>query len=70
MDPTNLTSRVALLNQCSRIDEGLHALEVAADGIGSSSGDVDAVGTFRLLSILTERVQAHAADLRAIIGLL
>ena len=70
MDPTNLTARVALLNQCARIDEGLHALEVAADGIGSSSGDVDTVGTFHMLSILTERVQEHATDLRAIIGLL
>ena len=68
MDPTTLIARVALLNQCSRIDEGLHALEVAAEGIGSSSGDVDTVGTFHLLSILTERVQAHAADLRSIIG--
>ena len=68
MDPTTLISRVALLNQCSRLDEGLHALEVAADGIGSSSGDLDPVGTFHLLSILTERVQERAADLRSIIG--
>lgn len=68
MNPANLTSRVALMNQCSRLDEGLHALEVAADGILCSNSDMDTIGTFHLMSILTQRVQEHAADLRSIIG--